>query len=55
MLAATVHSRYLWSANDIIFDRRFVDLFRTDEQGKRYLDLGPFHDTEVVRSSAASA
>ena len=45
-LAATVHSRYLWTWNDILFDEKFVDLFRVDEQGKRYLDLEKFHDTE---------
>jgi inward rectifier potassium channel len=45
-LASTVHSRYLWTWNDIVYDEKFVDLLRTDEQGKRYLDLEPFHDTE---------
>lgn len=50
MLAATVHSRYLWSASDILFDRRFADLFKTDEQGKRYLDLAFFHETEPLAS-----
>lgn len=54
-LAATVHSRYLWSWNDIIFDRRFVDLFRRDPSGKRYLDLGPLHDTEDLTASASPA
>ncbi len=45
-LAATVHSRYLWTWNEIVYDERFVDLIKTDEQGKRYLDLAPIHDTE---------
>jgi inward rectifier potassium channel len=44
-LAAAVHARYLWTWNDIEFDRKFVDLFRFDESGKRYLDLGPLHET----------
>jgi len=45
-LAATVHSRYLYSAADIRFDHKFVDLFRADpETGRRYMDLTPFHDT----------
>ncbi|MDB4959254.1 MAG: channel, inward rectifier [Myxococcales bacterium] len=51
-LAATVHSRYLWSTGDIIFDRRFVDLFKRDQDGKRYLDLAPIHDTEPLPPSA---
>ncbi|MGE5187261.1 MAG: ion channel [Acidobacteriota bacterium] len=45
-LAATVHSRYLWTWNDILYDEKFVDLFRVDDGGKRYLDLEKFHDTE---------
>jgi inward rectifier potassium channel len=53
-LAATVHSRYLWSTSDIIFDQRFVDLFKRDENGKRYLDLGPIHDTEPLPAPAAT-
>ena len=47
-LATTVHSRYLWATGDIKFDQRFVDLFKRDENGKRYLDLGPIHDTEPL-------
>jgi len=44
-LATSVHSRYVWSVDDILFDRRFAELFKVDEAGKRYLDLGPMHDT----------
>lgn len=47
-LAASVHARYMWRHGDIVFDHRFVDIFRTDDSGKRYLDLGPLHDTEPV-------
>lgn len=47
-LAETVHARYMWTWNEIEFDRRFVDLIRVDEAGKRYLDLGPIHDTEAA-------
>jgi inward rectifier potassium channel len=50
-LAATVHARHLWTWNDVVFDQRFVDLFRNDATGKRYLDLGPIHDTEDLPSS----
>jgi inward rectifier potassium channel len=51
-LATTVHSRFVWSAEDILFDRKFVDLFRVDERGGRYLDLGPIHDTVAVEHAA---
>ena len=46
-LAATVHTRYAYNADDIVFDRRFADLFHVDpETGQRYLDFEKFHDTE---------
>jgi inward rectifier potassium channel len=45
-LAATVHTRYIYTADDIVFDQRFADLFKRDpETGTRYLDLGPLHET----------
>ena len=47
-LAATVHARYLWTWNDLVFDHRFADMLKTDEKGKRYLDLAPIHDTEPL-------
>jgi inward rectifier potassium channel len=48
-LAATVHSRYVYTWEDVQFDRRFADLFKNDPQtGKRYLDMQPFHDTEPL-------
>jgi inward rectifier potassium channel len=50
-LATTVHSRYLWSTGDIIFDHRFVDLFKRDDDGRRYLDLEPLHDTVALSPS----
>ena len=44
-LAAPVHARYLWTWNDVMFDHRFVDMLKRDDDGTRYLDLGPIHDT----------
>ena len=55
-LAATVHSRYLWTWNEVVYDHRFVDLFKTDKDtGKRYLDLGPLHDTEPMDAPASTS
>jgi len=54
-LAAPVHSRYLWTWNDIVFDHRFVDMLRVDIDGTRYLDLGPIHETEPLTSPADPA
>lgn len=48
-LAQTVHSRYVYTWDDIEFDRRFADLFRNDpDTGRRYLDMEPFHRTEPL-------
>ncbi|HEY4241230.1 MAG TPA: ion channel [Kofleriaceae bacterium] len=44
-LASSVHSRFLWNWPDVEFDRKFVDLFKRDEHGRRVLDLTPMHET----------
>lgn len=49
-LAATVHTRYMWTWNDIVFDRRFVDMLKVEPDGTRYIDLEPIHDTEPLES-----
>ncbi len=54
-LAATVHTRYAYSADDLVFHRRFVDIFKQDADGKRYLDFEPFHDTEPKLPAPAKA
>jgi len=54
-LAATVHTRYNYNAEDIVFDRRFVDIIKNDPDGKRYIDFAPFHDTEPLTSSGGRA
>ena len=50
MLATTVHARYMWTWNDIVFDRRFVDMLKVEADGTRYIDLEPIHDTEPLAS-----
>ena len=53
-LAATVHTRYAYNADDIVFDRRFADLIHTDpETGLRYLDYDQFDVTEPVLPASA--
>ena len=44
-LAQTVHARFAWDANQILFDRRFVDVLLDNPDGTRVMDLGKFHDT----------
>jgi inward rectifier potassium channel len=54
-LAATVHSRYLWTWNEVVYDHKYADLFKVDTTtGKRYLDLGPLHDTEPMDEPVTS-
>jgi inward rectifier potassium channel len=53
-LAATVHTRYAYNAEDIVFDRRFADIFHLDpETGMRYLDFELFHTTVPVLPASA--
>ena len=55
-LAATVHTRYAYNVDAIVFDRRFTDLFNTDpETGQRYLDFEKFHDTEPPLPASAQS
>ena len=53
-LAASVHTRYAYNADDIVFDRRFADLFHVDaETGRRYLDFDAFDVTEPALPASA--
>ena len=53
-LAATVHTRYSYNAEDLVFDHRFVDVLYTDPStGRRYLDFTKFHDVEPLLPPSA--
>lgn len=54
-LAATVHTRFTYLPEDLRFDRRFVDIIKSDPDGTRYLDFAPFHDTEPLPAPSAPA
>lgn len=55
-LAATVHTRYAYNADDIVFDRRFADLIHTDPHtGLRYLDHDRFDVTEPALPALPAA
>ena len=55
-LAATVHTRWAYNLDDIVFDRRFVDIIKIDAKtGVRYLDFTQFHVTEPLTSQASQA
>lgn len=48
----TVHARYSYDWTEILWDRRFADVFRFDDAGRRVIDYGRFHDTEPAVSSS---
>jgi inward rectifier potassium channel len=47
----TVHSRKGWSAKDLRVGVRFADVMRTDEQGRRVMDLARFHDVKELSAA----
>jgi inward rectifier potassium channel len=47
-LAASVHTRHAYAAEDIVFGERFVDIMSRDPDGTRFVDFARFHDTEPL-------
>ena len=50
----TVHGRYSYDAAEILFDRRFADLFGFLPDGRLALDYRQFHETVPSRADVAS-
>ncbi len=44
--AQTVHARYTWAAEEILFGRRYADILTFTPDGQRALDYTRFHDVE---------
>jgi inward rectifier potassium channel len=44
-LSQTVHARASYLASEILFNRRFVDIFGVTPEGRRAIDYTRFHDT----------
>ncbi len=42
----TVHVRYTWVADEILFDHRFSDILVVTAEGRRALDYARFHDVQ---------
>lgn len=51
-MAASVHAGNNYEADDLVFDRRFVDILRITPDGDRIVDLTRFHDTEEMSAHA---
>lgn len=50
-LADTIYARHNYRPEDILWDRRFVDVISVTPGGRRIVDLNRFHDTEPVEVS----
>jgi inward rectifier potassium channel len=49
IFAAGITARHQYAHEDILFDRRFVDIFAEGEHARHlYMDLSRFHDLEPV-------
>jgi inward rectifier potassium channel len=44
----TIHSRYAYTMADILWGRRFVDIFSRSPEGLTYIDLTYFHEVEPI-------
>jgi inward rectifier potassium channel len=47
-LADRVYARHSYSADDIVWGHKFVDVISTNAHGRRVVDLHRFHDTEPL-------
>jgi inward rectifier potassium channel len=45
-LASTIHARHTYTANDVLFGHRLVNVLGLGPTGERTVDYGKFHDTE---------
>jgi inward rectifier potassium channel len=51
----TVHARHTWSAQDVLVDYRFKDIFATRPDGRRTVDYALFHEVEALPASDLAA
>jgi inward rectifier potassium channel len=47
-LADIVHARHTYGPDDILWERRFVDVLTVHPSGRREVNLRRFHETEAV-------
>jgi inward rectifier potassium channel len=47
-VSQTIHSRHTYSVDEILWDRRFVDILLTMPDGQRYIDYSHFHDVKPL-------
>jgi inward rectifier potassium channel len=44
----TIHTRYAYSIDHILWNQRFVDIFTQDENGQWFIDLSKIHETQAL-------
>ena len=52
VLADRIYARHSYTPDEIIWDRRFVDVLSVTPHGRRVVDLTRFHDTEPLSGDA---
>jgi inward rectifier potassium channel len=50
-LAQTIHTRYRYQLDDIVYNARFSDILSMREDGTRVIDFDKFHDLEMLDES----
>ncbi len=49
-MSQTIHARYSYQPDEILWDRSFVDIFGYTADGRRAIDFSRFHETEPLRA-----
>lgn len=49
-VAQVIHDRHSYTAQELLWNRRFVDIFHQTGDGHRYLDYKHFHDATPLKS-----
>jgi inward rectifier potassium channel len=44
-IADRIYARHAWWSDEIVWNRRFVDVISVEPSGQRVVDLTRFHDT----------
>ncbi|ACK69049.1 K channel inward rectifier conserved region 2 domain protein [Gloeothece citriformis PCC 7424] len=50
----TIHTHYSYQISDILWNRRFVDIFSRQSNGDRYIDLSRFHEVTALENLTKS-
>jgi inward rectifier potassium channel len=50
-LGQSIHARYRYRLDDLVYNARFADALTIHEDGTRTIDYGSFHDVEVLGSA----